>query len=116
MGLLERRYTRDDAWIDPNGDVGVTARLLERGLDVRAVRLADVGETLRAAGLMGSLETAKGVVDLYAPCGGVVLARNEAVLEAPALLIESPETTWLLRVDGQSGRLLSLDEYLALER
>lgn len=116
MDVAGRRYTRDHVWIDPNGEVGLTARALERALDLAALHLPGVGAELRTAGPMGALESNKGLVDLYAPCDCVVRARNEAVIADPALLLSAPAATWLLRVDGAPGPLLSWDEYRALGR
>lgn len=116
MDVAPRRYSRDHAWIDPSGEVGVTARALERAPELAAVHLAELGETLRTAGRMGALESHKGLIDLYAPCDGVVLARNEDVIADPARLTRAPEETWLLRVDATPGRLLSSEEYRALGR
>ncbi len=103
-----RRYTRDHVWIDAEGRVGVSARLLEAARGVARLHLPAVGDALSTAAHFGSVELDKGVLDLYAPCDGAVLERNEALLGDPAAL---DADTWLLRTDGRPGPLMTAEEY-----
>lgn len=103
------RYTPDHVWIDAvDGRVGVTSHLLAAADPIAALHLPDVGELLVAGGSFGAIEVYKGVFDLYAPCDGRVVARNEAALAAPEKI--GPET-WLLRIDGRPGALMTQGEY-----
>ena len=55
------------------------------------------GATVQQGASFGSVESVKAVEDLLAPVGGVVLARNEAVLASPEELQQDPYGEgWLL--------------------
>ena len=103
-----RRYSRDHVWIDADGRVGVSARLLESVRAPVRLHLPAVGHVLSTAGCFGSIELDKGVLDLYAPCDGAVLERNEALLGEPASL---DADTWLIRTDGRPGPLMTAEAY-----
>ena len=108
-----RRYSPDHLWIDDDGRVGVTPFVLEQLETVDAVHLPAMGAALRLATRMGALEGSKSTFDLYAPCDGRVVARNEELLEDAAPLARDPET-WLVRVEERGrARLLEAAAYLA---
>jgi glycine cleavage system H lipoate-binding protein len=62
-----------------------------------ALELAPVGARLAAGDALGCLHVATGTVDLRAPFGLVVVARNEAALADPRLVVASPHRRgWLI--------------------
>jgi glycine cleavage system H protein len=110
-----RRFSPDHVWVDEDGFVGVT-ELLVRGVpEPRRVHLPAVGQTLAIATPFGALEGDKGLLDLYAPCDGVVVAVNDAIVAAPSMLIDAP-TSWLVRIAGTPGPLLDEAAYRARAR
>jgi len=79
--------------------VGLSAFAIEQLGDIVFVELPEVGATLKAGQSFGSVESVKAVEDLLAPIGGVVEARNEAVLASPEELQNDPYGEgWLLQV------------------
>ena len=79
--------------------VGLSAFAIEQLGDIVFVELPDVGAALKAGQTFGSVESVKAVEDLLAPIGGVVEARNEAVLASPEELQNDPYGEgWLLLV------------------
>ncbi|MEB3173517.1 MAG: glycine cleavage system protein GcvH [Cyanobacteriota bacterium] len=79
--------------------IGLSAFAIEQLGDIVFVELPDVGAALKAGQGFGSVESVKAVEDLLAPVGGVVEARNEAVLASPEELQNDPYGEgWLLLV------------------
>ncbi len=49
---------------------------------------------------MGSMEAAKMTGELYAPISGIVIEKNDAVLQNPLLVNEEPyDNGWLVKVE-----------------
>ncbi|MEB3276486.1 MAG: glycine cleavage system protein GcvH [Cyanobacteriota bacterium] len=98
----DRRYADSHETARRDGDlvrIGLSAFAVEQLGDIVFVELPDVGATLRAGQGFGSVESVKAVEDLLAPIGGVVEARNEAVLASPEELQNDPYGEgWLLLV------------------
>ena len=95
-------YTSDHEWIrhrDGEGDVGISAFANEQLGDVVFVELPDIGRRLAKGESFGVIESVKAVYDLFAPVGGEVIARNEALLEAPEKVNDSPYGDgWMIRL------------------
>lgn len=98
----ELLYTREHEWIRVEGEegtLGITAYAQEQLGDVVYVELPAVGSAVTKGGAFGVIESVKAVSDLFAPVSGEVLARNEAVVEAPEIVNDSPyDKGWLIRV------------------
>lgn len=109
--MSERRYSRDHLWWEPDGRVGVTRHLLSFVHPIERLELPEPGSELRVAEPFGCVVGAKSAVDLYAPCRGRVVATNSDLLADPARLGERPEEVWLLRAEGEPGRLLDAEAY-----
>lgn len=109
-------YTRDHEWAHVDGDtarVGITAFAASALGDVVHVELPGVGVTVTSGEVCGEVESTKSVSDLYSPVSGIVSEVNEAVLERPELVNESPYGEgWLftIRVEEEPS-LLTPEEY-----
>jgi glycine cleavage system H protein len=80
--------------------VGISAFAVDQLGDIVFVDLPEVGATIRQGASFGSVESVKAVEELLAPLGGVVVARNEAVLVSPEELQNDPYGEgWLLLVE-----------------
>jgi glycine cleavage system H protein len=80
--------------------VGISAFAVDQLGDIVFVDLPEVGATISQGSSFGSVESVKAVEDLLAPLGGVVVARNEAVLVSPEELQNDPYGEgWLLLVE-----------------
>jgi glycine cleavage system H protein len=86
--------------VRPEGErlrLGLSAFAVDQLGDIVFVELPEVGATVQQGASFGSVESVKAVEDLLAPVGGVVLARNEAVLASPEELQQDPYGEgWLL--------------------
>ncbi len=113
------KYTREHEWIRLTGStarVGITAYAQEALGDIVFVSLPEPGLEVGAGEPFGEVESTKSVSELYAPAGGAVAARNEALAGAPELVNSDPYGDgWLVEITltDASGidDLLSADEY-----
>jgi len=84
------RYTEDHEWARLEADgtitVGITHHAQDALGDVVFVDLPKVGRALAPKGTFGVVESVKTVSDLYAPCGGEVVAVNDALSQTPELV------------------------------
>ena len=115
----ELLYTVEHEWIRVEGDegsLGITAHAQEQLGDVVYVELPAVGSAVTKSEAFGVIESVKAVSDLFAPVSGKVLARNEAVMDAPEIVNDSPyDRGWLIQVrlrdPDDLQDLLSATEY-----
>ena len=113
------RYADSHEYARPEGDVvriGLSAFAFDQLGDIVFVEFPDVGASLSRGASFGSVESVKAVEDLLAPIGGVVTARNEAVLNDPEELQNDPYGEgWLLIVQpsdaAELDRLLDAASY-----
>ncbi|MDP9885198.1 glycine cleavage system H protein [Sinomonas atrocyanea] len=117
----ELSYTAEHEWVSTEpGDgvvrIGITDFAQDALGDVVYVQMPEVGTEVSANGVVGEVESTKSVSDIYAPAGGTVVARNEALDTDPALVNSDPYGEgWLFEVkladDAQTEGLLSAAEY-----
>ena len=120
MNPPELKYSDEHEWVRVEADntavVGITEFAAESLGDVVFVELPDVGAQLTQFEKMGEIESVKAVSDLIAPVSGTVAERNEAVVDAPELVNDSPyDEGWLLKVEmadpDEIDDLMSAEEY-----
>ena len=110
-------FSRDHEWIKEVEDgevlIGISDYAQDSLGDIVYVNLPEIGDEVEADEPMGDIESIKAVSDLVSPVDGEVLEINEEVLDAPELLNEDPENTWLVRVGDAElmDDLMDADEY-----
>lgn len=112
-------YTKDHEWlrIDGNaGAIGITFFAQEALGDVVYVELPKIGEKCTAGEPFGSVESVKSVNELFTPVSGEVIAVNEALVDAPELVNNSPyEDGWMIKIElaskAEIDALLNATEY-----
>jgi glycine cleavage system H protein len=104
------RYTAEHEWVTvPTEDggthkVGITDFAQDALGDIVYVQLPDVGAEVKAGESLGEIESTKSVSELYAPISGTVVARNEALGDAPDLVNTDPYGEgWLVEIRPTSG-------------
>lgn len=108
------RYTKDHEWARVNGDevtVGITAFAVEQLGDVTLVSLSKkAGDTVAQGKDFGVVESVKTVSDLYAPLSGTIVRVNDALVQRPELVNESPyENAWMVVIRAKDlGELAGL--------
>ena len=107
------QYTAEHEWVrtvDDGVRIGITAYAQEALGDVVFVSLPAVGAAVAAGEPLGEIESTKSVSDVYAPVGGTVTARNDALDNAPELVNSDPYGEgWLLEISPQGDPVALLD-------
>lgn len=112
-------YTEDHEWVEIIGEsavIGISQYAIDEFGDVTAVELPDEGDDFIIGDRIGSLETDSYTVELCAPICGSVSTVNEALMDEPELLSESPEDKgWICKLidfdDSELDDMMSEDEY-----
>ncbi len=117
------KYTSEHEWLRDPGQaedsvrVGITDFAQDALGDIVFVQLPEIGDTVTAGSVVGELESTKSVSEIYAPVGGEVVARNEALDATPELVNTDPYGDgWLFEVkaDGSgSADLMDSSAYQA---
>ncbi|GAC1337243.1 MAG: glycine cleavage system protein GcvH [Acetobacteraceae bacterium] len=101
--MSQTRFTRDHEWVRLEGDVatvGITAHAQEALGDVVFVELPEPGRNVEAGEACAVVESVKAASDVYAPLSGVVTARNDAVVDDPALVNSAPtDGGWFFKLE-----------------
>ena len=122
MNPTDLSYSKEHEWVKMEGDdvavVGITDFAQDSLGDVVFVELPEVETEVGQFDKMGEIESVKAVSDLYSPISGSVLERNEALVDSPELVNDSPyEDGWMVRIavsdDSELGNLMSVSEYEA---
>lgn len=95
-------FTSEHEWIKVDGDVGtvgVTDHAQSALGDVVFVELPSVGKKVTKGGDAAVVESVKAASDVYSPVSGEVVDANQAIVDQPALVNESPEDgAWFFKV------------------
>ena len=111
-------YSKDHEWVRREGGfvvVGVTDYAQHELGDLVFVNLPQEGDAVTAGEAFADVESVKAVSDVFSPVTGTVAAINEALLDAPQTINESPYDAWFVKVSGIEGQeeLLDAAEYEA---
>ena len=117
------KYTAEHEWLRDPGQsagsvrVGITEFAQDALGDIVFVQLPEVGDTVASGAVVGELESTKSVSEVYAPLGGEVVARNEALDATPELVNTDPYGEgWLFEIvpdDSGASDLLDAATYQA---
>ena len=104
------KYTAEHEWVRVPGEsdgsvrVGITHFAQDALGDIVYVSLPDVGDSVEAGAPCGELESTKSVSDIFAPIGGEVVARNDALDATPELVNNDPYGGgWLFELAPTDG-------------
>lgn len=115
------RYTSDHEWVATTDGtavrIGITDFAQDALGDIVYVQLPDVGLSVETGGTLGEVESTKSVSEIYAPIGGTVTARNDALADNPELINTSPYMEgWLVEIEpSDSGAIEALMDAAAYE-
>jgi glycine cleavage system H protein len=116
------KYTAEHEWLREPGQaegsvrVGITSYAQDALGDIVFVQLPDVGETVTSGAVVGELESTKSVSEVYAPVGGEVVARNEALDATPELVNTDPYGDgWLFEIAPDNSGSADLLDAAAYE-
>jgi glycine cleavage system H protein len=115
------KYTKEHEWIRVEGDtgaIGITDFAQQQLGDVVYVELPDVGSTITAGQVFGTIESVKAVSELFAPVTGEVVETNGAIKDRPDHVNSKPHETWMVKVKladaGETAGLMDAAGYEAL--
>ena len=104
------RYTEEHEWVRLEGDevvVGITDHAQDALTGIVYVELPEVGASVSAGEVFGSVESVKSVSEIFAPLSGELSAVNEALEDAPELINDDPYGTgWIVRMRLEDNRTL----------
>ena len=115
------KYTKEHEWIRVEGDtgaIGITDFAQQQLGDVVYVELPEVGSTITAGQVFGTIESVKAVSELFAPVTGEVVATNGDLKDRPDQVNSKPHETWMVKVKlanpGEAASLMDTAAYEAL--
>jgi len=95
------KYTKEHEWIRVDGNtgtIGITDFAQQQLGDVVFVELPDVGATIKAGQVFGTIESVKAVSELFAPVSGEVVEVNGSLKDRPDHVNSKPHETWMVKV------------------
>ena len=115
------KYTKEHEWIRIEGDtgaIGITDFAQQQLGDVVYVELPEVGATITAGQVFGTIESVKAVSELFAPVSGEVVAANGDLKDRPDHVNSRPHDSWMVKVKmatpGDGTSLMDAAAYEAL--
>ncbi|HEX6960141.1 MAG TPA: glycine cleavage system protein GcvH [Ferrovibrio sp.] len=87
------RYTKDHEWIRLDGavaTVGISEYAQSQLGDIVFVDLPEPGKKVDAGDEVAVVESVKAASEVYAPVGGEVTEKNQAIIDDPSLVNQSP--------------------------
>lgn len=115
------KYTKEHEWIRVEGDtgtIGITDFAQQQLGDVVYVELPDVGSTMTAGQVFGTIESVKAVSELFAPVTGEVVATNGDLKDRPDQVNSKPHESWMVKVKltnpSEAAALMDAPAYEAL--
>lgn len=114
------KYTKEHEWIrvdGTTGTVGITDFAQQQLGDVVYVELPDVGATVTAGQVFGTIESVKAVSELFAPVSGEVVETNAALKDRPDQVNSQPHEAWMVKIKlSNTGELSGLMDSAAYEQ
>jgi glycine cleavage system H protein len=115
------KYTKEHEWIRVDGDtgaIGITDFAQQQLGDVVYVELPEVGSTITAGQVFGTIESVKAVSELFAPVSGEVVEANSSIKDHPDHVNSKPHDTWMVKVKlanpGETAALMDAAAYQQL--
>ncbi len=104
----ELKYSRSHEWSQVSADgklitVGISDFAQDQLGDVVFVELPEPGRKVNAGEAVAVIESVKTASDIYAPVSGEIIEVNEALLDAPEGINDSPyEAGWLFKIRSEN--------------
>jgi glycine cleavage system H protein len=98
------RYTKEHEWVREDGDelvIGITAFAVDQLGDITLVNVdVEVGDSVNAGEVFGTIESVKTLSDLFAPVSGRIAAINDALEDAPEIVNDDCwGEGWMIRIE-----------------
>lgn len=90
--------------------IGLTDYAVEQLGDIVFLELPDVGAEFHKGEVFATIESVKAASEIYMPITGKIITINDAVVDNPEILNESPfEKGWLVKIESDSFAADSID-------
>ncbi len=97
-----RYYSEDHEWVEIVGEeavIGISEYAANELGDITYVELPEEDDDFIIGDKLGEVESVKASSDIYSPISGTVILVNDALIDEPGLINESPEDKgWLCRL------------------
>jgi len=107
-------YSREHVWVRVEGDIatiGITDHAQEKLGEILSLDLPEADSYVEWNEPFGTIETAKGVVELISPVSGVAISVNEDITDDIGIINSDPhDTGWMIIVEMED--LEELDDLL----
>ncbi len=91
-------------------NIGLTDYAIEQLGDIVFLELPEIGAEFVKGEVFATIESVKAASEIYMPIGGKIVEINEAVVDNPEILNESPfEKGWLVKVESETATADSID-------
>lgn len=115
----ELLYSKEHEWIRLEGNIatiGITDYAQSELGDVVFVELPEIGHSLAAEGVFGSLESVKAVSEIYTPVSGQITQVNSSLEDSPEKVNDDPYGNgWMIQIQvtdtSETGKLMSALDY-----
>jgi len=102
MSGSDIRFTEEHEWVKLDGDIvviGISEYATEELGEVVFVELSEKGKEIEKTAEFGSVESVKTVSGLFSPLDGEIVDVNQAVVDNPELINQSPQDEgWLVKL------------------
>ncbi len=100
-------YTKEHEWVrlveGNRAVVGITDYAVKMLRDIVYVSLPEVGASIKAGEVLGTVESVKAVSEIYTPISGRVIKVNDVLTTTPELVAQSPyEEGWIAEIEPSS--------------
>lgn len=90
--------------------IGLTDHAVEQLGDIVFLELPDVGAEFTKGEVFATIESVKAASEIYMPISGKIIEVNDAVVDNPEILNESPfEKGWLVKIESETAVADSID-------
>ncbi|MEF9853089.1 MAG: glycine cleavage system protein GcvH [Hydrogenoanaerobacterium sp.] len=112
----ELLYSKSHEWVRLDGntaEIGLSDFAQQQLGDLVFVNMPQVGDIVSMGEPFADVESVKAVSDVFSPVSGTVCAVNDALLNTPELINESPYDSWFIKVEDITAKedLLSPELY-----
>lgn len=116
-------YSKDHEWVRIEGNrayVGITDYAQDSLGSIVYVELPKEGKDLSKGEVLGVVESVKAASDIFAPISGTVVETNQALVDSPELINESPYENFIavlsFEKSDELNELLSPAQYEELTK
>jgi len=115
-------YTKEHTWAREEDEdkvvIGITDYLQKELGEISFIELPHIGDEVAQMEVIGSIESLKGVTEIYSPVSGKIVEVNELLLDDPTIINDDPYGDgWIAVIEleekNELKRLMDAEDYFA---